>query len=156
MINNINNILVLAPHTDDGELGMGGTIHKLIQAGKHVTYAAFSTAEQSVPEGFPKDILKTEVRNATNRLGIKPENLMIFNYEVRKLNYVRQEILEKLIYIRKQRHYDKPQGYASCSSHRCHYGSQGNSNSHQGPSAGARNTLSQLHACTANCAERKH
>lgn len=106
MINNINNILVLAPHTDDGELGMGGTIHKLIQAGKHVTYAAFSTAEQSVPEGFPKDILKTEVRNATNRLGIKPENLMIFNYEVRKLNYVRQEILEKLIYIRKQRHYD--------------------------------------------------
>jgi N-acetylglucosamine malate deacetylase 1 len=67
-----------------------------------VFYAAFSTAEQSVPEGFPKDILKTEVKKATYKLGIKPENLLIYNYEVRKLNYVRQEILETLIGLRKQ------------------------------------------------------
>ena len=30
-LNSFNNILVLAPHTDDGELGLGGTINKLIQ-----------------------------------------------------------------------------------------------------------------------------
>ncbi|MEG1723985.1 MAG: PIG-L deacetylase family protein [Anaerovoracaceae bacterium] len=106
MINNFNNILVLAPHTDDGELGLGGTIYKLISAGKNVTYVAFSTAEESVPEGFPKDILKTEVRNATAKLGITSENLLIYNYQVRKLNYVRQEILEALIQIRKTKHYD--------------------------------------------------
>lgn len=93
-------ILVLAPHTDDGELGAGGTIAKLLQQGNDVYYAAFSTAEQSVREGFSKDILKTEVKNATKVLGIKEENLIIFNYEVRRLNYHRQEILEDLIKIR--------------------------------------------------------
>ena len=106
MINMFQNILVLAPHTDDGELGAGGTISKLIENSANVFYAAFSTAEQSVPDGFPKDILKTEVKNATKKLGIKDENLMIFNYEVRKLNYVRQEILDELVRIRNTCHFD--------------------------------------------------
>jgi LmbE family N-acetylglucosaminyl deacetylase len=44
--------------------------------------------------------LKTEVRKATRILGIREENLLIYNYEVRKLNYFRQEILEDLIKIR--------------------------------------------------------
>ena len=106
MIENFNNILILAPHTDDGELGLGGTISKLTSCGKKVTYIAFSTAEQSVPEGFPKDILKTEVRHATSVLGIKPENLIIKNYEVRKLNYARQEILEDLIKLKRSNNFD--------------------------------------------------
>ena len=38
---NFNNVLVLAPHTDDGELGLGGTINYLIESGSNVTYAAF-------------------------------------------------------------------------------------------------------------------
>jgi len=105
-LTNYKNVLVLAPHTDDGELGAGGTIAKLVENGAKVTYAAFSTAEQSVPDGFPKDILKTEVKNATRELGILPENLLIFNYQVRKLNYVRQEILESLIEIRKKNPFD--------------------------------------------------
>ena len=29
ILNSYNNILVLAPHTDDGELGLGGTIANL-------------------------------------------------------------------------------------------------------------------------------
>lgn len=106
MTSNYQNILVLAPHTDDGELGLGGTINHFIEQGKNVVYAAFSTAAQSVPDGFPKDILKTEVKRATSKLGIKEENLLIFNYEVRKLNYVRQEILEELIRIRKENRFD--------------------------------------------------
>ncbi|MEO7988838.1 MAG: PIG-L deacetylase family protein [Chryseolinea sp.] len=101
-ITKFRNVLVLAPHTDDGELGAGGTIAKLIESQATVYYAAFSTAEKSVPDGFPKDILKTEVKNATFKLGIDSSNLLIYNYEVRKLNYVRQEILEKLIDLRKQ------------------------------------------------------
>ena len=101
-ITSFRKVLVLAPHTDDGELGAGGTIVKLIDSGADVYYAAFSTAEESVPDGFPKDILKTEVKNATLKLGISPEKLLIYNYQVRKLNYVRQEILEELIRLRKQ------------------------------------------------------
>jgi LmbE family N-acetylglucosaminyl deacetylase len=93
-------ILVLAPHTDDGELGCGGTIAKFIETGSEVYYAAFSTADESVPAHFPKNQLELEVREATNILGIKPENLLVFHYQVRKLNYVRQEILEELIRLR--------------------------------------------------------
>ncbi len=102
----IQNILVLAPHTDDGELGLGGTISKYIEEGKNVYYAAFSTADSSVPEGFPKDILSIEVRNATKKLGIPEENVFVYHYEVRKLSYVRQEILEELVKLRKLCHFD--------------------------------------------------
>lgn len=94
-------VLVLAPHTDDGELGVGGTIARFIEEGKEVYYAAFSTAEESVPEGYEKDILTKEVRNATKVLGIKEENLLIFGHRVRKLNYVRQEILENMVEMRR-------------------------------------------------------
>ena len=100
------NVLVLAPHTDDGELGCGGFIARLLEEGSNVYYAAFSTAQESVPEGFDKDILKTEVRAATKVLGIAPEHLIVFNFQVRKLNYVRQEILEELITLRKKVQFD--------------------------------------------------
>jgi len=100
MINSISKILVLAPHTDDGEFGCGGSVARFIREGKDVYYAAFSTAEESVPDPWPKDILKTEVREATKRLGIGEDKLVIFNYEVRKLSYHRQEILEDLVKIK--------------------------------------------------------
>ena len=95
------NVFVLAPHTDDGELGAGGFINKLIEQGSNVYYFAFSTAEKSVSRGLPKDTLKKEVVKATEKLGIKKENVIIYNYEVRKLNYFRQEILEDLIKFKK-------------------------------------------------------
>ncbi|MFK7951569.1 MAG: PIG-L deacetylase family protein [Ekhidna sp.] len=106
MIDNFKDVLVLAPHTDDGELGAGGTISRLIENGSRVTYLAFSTAKESVPEGLPSDILKTEVKAATKRLGIAPENLIIKDYQVRKLNYSRQEILEDLIELRRNNQFD--------------------------------------------------
>jgi N-acetylglucosamine malate deacetylase 1 len=93
-------ILVLAPHTDDGELGCGGTIAKAIEEGAKVYYIAFSTADESVPKNFPSNQLEIEVREATQILGILPERLIVFKYEVRKLNYARQDILEKLIVLR--------------------------------------------------------
>jgi LmbE family N-acetylglucosaminyl deacetylase len=102
MFDSIKNVLVLAPHTDDGELGVGGTIARLVEQGVKVSYAAFSTAAASVPEGLPRDVLKTEVREATRRLGIPEEQLFIYDYEVRKLNYARQEVLENLIALRAQ------------------------------------------------------
>ena len=106
MIKNFKNVLVLAPHTDDGELGAGGTIAKLIENGSKVTYVAFSTAAESVPDSFPSDILKKEVFKATSALGIRGESLIIFDYQVRRLNYHRQEILEDLIKLRNTNDFD--------------------------------------------------
>jgi LmbE family N-acetylglucosaminyl deacetylase len=100
MIEHFKRVLVLAPHTDDGELGCGGTIARLREAGVQVVYAAFSTARQSLPEGLPDDTLKHEVVEATARLGIPREDLRIFDYEVRKLNYSRQAVLEDMVRIR--------------------------------------------------------
>lgn len=105
-MNKFKKILILAPHTDDGELGAGASINKFIEQGAEVTYVAFSIAEQSVPEGMPKDILKTEVKLATKQLGIEPQNLIIFNYPVRNLNFARQDILEDMIKIRRSKEFD--------------------------------------------------
>jgi LmbE family N-acetylglucosaminyl deacetylase len=92
-------ILVLAPHTDDGEFGCGGSIAKFINEG-HEVYYAFSACQQSVLPEFPSDILITEVKEATSILGIQPENLILFDYDVRTFGYHRQEILEDLIKLK--------------------------------------------------------
>jgi LmbE family N-acetylglucosaminyl deacetylase len=96
------NILVLSPHTDDGELGCGGSIAKFAEEGKHVTYVALSCCEKSVPKEYPKDILRTEVKKATSILGIKEKDLILYDYEVRDFPENRQKILETLIDIRKK------------------------------------------------------
>lgn len=93
-------VLILAPHTDDGELGSGGTIVRLIEEGHDVYYIAFSTCEESVPAGFPSNALESEVKKATAHLGILSQNLFIKKYPVRRFTSFRQEILEDLIVIR--------------------------------------------------------
>jgi LmbE family N-acetylglucosaminyl deacetylase len=97
---NYKKVLVLAPHTDDGELGCGGTISRLIEEGSQIYYMAFSICEESVPEGYPKNALEIEARNATKVLGIPEENLIIKKYPVRKFNQFRQDILEDLVKVR--------------------------------------------------------
>ncbi len=94
-------ILIIAPHTDDGELGCGGAIARFIEEGKEVYYAAFSVAEKSVPEGFPKNELEIEVKRAMKVLGVPADNLLIYRYEVRTFSYHRQEILEDLVRLKK-------------------------------------------------------
>ena len=101
MFNNTKNrVLVLAPHTDDGELGCGGTISKLIEFGSDVFYVVFSTCSRSLPVGLPSDILAKEVIKATQTLGIPSENVILFDYDVRTFGTYRQEILEDLIKLR--------------------------------------------------------
>jgi N-acetylglucosamine malate deacetylase 1 len=102
MIKQFKKALVLAPHTDDGELGCGGTISRLAESGCEVYMAAFSSCRRSVPEGFPADILITEIKAATKVLGIKPENLIIFDYDVRTFNFHRQDILDDILKLKKQ------------------------------------------------------
>ena len=55
-----------------------------------------------MPKEFPSGILKKEVRNATSCLGIPSDNLFVYDYPVRKLNFSRQDILEDLVQLRSQ------------------------------------------------------
>ena len=94
---NFSKILVLSPHTDDGEIGAGGSIARFVEEGKEIHYVAFSSCEVSVPKDFPEDILKKECKKATEILGIPESNLILFDYEVRKFPFHRQEILDEII-----------------------------------------------------------
>ncbi len=100
LLQDIKKALILAPHTDDGEFGCGGTIAKLISEGVEVYYIAFSACEHSVLPKFPSDILITEVKEATQVLGIKRENLYLLKYDVRTFNFNRQGILDDIIKFR--------------------------------------------------------
>lgn len=83
-------VLVLSPHTDDGELGAGGTITRLVEEGTQVKYVAFSTG--SAPD--------REVLAATHILGIRSEHVSILRYPTRLFTDHRQDILDIMIRMR--------------------------------------------------------
>ena len=97
MITAWKRVLVLAPHTDDGEFGCGATLARLVDGGTDVRYVAFSIATRSLPEGFAPDTLAREVREATAELGISEDRLDVHDFEVRTFPEHRQQILELLI-----------------------------------------------------------
>jgi len=96
--------MILAPHTDDGELGCGGTIAKLSEEGKEVFYAAFCLCSKALPTSFPSNTLELECKKATSILSIPSSRLILFNYEVRELPQSRQQILEELLKLNKDVH----------------------------------------------------
>ena len=97
MLEGWRRVLVLAPHTDDGEFGCGGTMARLVETRADVRYVAFSIATKSLPAGFPPDTLAREVREATAELGIPDSSLTVHDFEVRTFPERRQDILELLI-----------------------------------------------------------
>ena len=97
-------VLILAPHTDDGELGCGGTIARFLEEGKDLYYVAFSTCGNSVPEGYPVDRLEKELRLAMKSYKIDDEHLFVLDYPVREFSSHRQEILDDMIKISNKLH----------------------------------------------------
>jgi len=96
------NILVLSPHTDDAELGCGGTISRLIREGHTVSVAVFSLCDDSLPAGFQPGTLRRECTNSLTSLGVLEENIFFYDYLVRVFNYSRQLILDDLIGLKKK------------------------------------------------------
>lgn len=94
-------ILTLAPHTDDVEFGCGATLCKLIRDGSEIFCYAFSAAEESVPEGLPKDINKQHMLDSLSVLGVRSENIAIGNFKVRRFPEFRQKILDEMIVLYK-------------------------------------------------------
>ena len=110
----MDTVLIFAPHTDDGEIGCGGSIAKFVEEGRELYYVAFSVARTSaVQNGFPENILEIEVKKAMQVLGIPEDNLILYDFPVRKFPEVRQNILEEMIKLR--RRLDRRSGIESCS-----------------------------------------
>jgi N-acetylglucosamine malate deacetylase 1 len=82
-------ILVLSPHTDDAELGMGGTIARFVDEGHDVRCVAFSNADRQQ--------LEDEFMEATDRLGILPSKALCHNFPRRNFPTSRQAILQHMI-----------------------------------------------------------
>ena len=94
-------ILILSPHTDDAELGCGGSIVKFLNQGDKIYWIVFSTAEDSLPENLPKNTLREEFINVVQSLNLSSDNYSICNFKVRYLHEHRQQILDKLIEVRR-------------------------------------------------------
>jgi len=96
-------VLILSPHTDDGELAGGGTITRFIEEGKEVHLVVFcGKYEKVIPKKFPRDILKKECLRSTKTLGILPDRVTLLDYELRYFPAFRQEILEDMIDLKQK------------------------------------------------------
>lgn len=93
-------VIVLAPHTDDGELGCGGAIHRFLSEGSQVFYVGFSLCTRSLPPNLPPDTLEKEVKVATKVLGISPQDLILHDFDVRRFKEFRQDILEIMVKLK--------------------------------------------------------
>jgi len=81
------NILLLAPHADDIELGCGATVARFIEEGHNLLWIVF-TDEQP---------LNSEHVKATEVVGFKNESRRALDFTLRHLSSRRQEVLERLV-----------------------------------------------------------
>ena len=97
MIDGWKRVLVLAPHTDDGEFGCGGTMARLVEAGVDVRYVAFSIATRSLPRGLRARHARARGARGDRRARHPEENLTVHDFDVRTFPEHRQDILELLV-----------------------------------------------------------
>jgi len=83
-------VLVLSPHTDDGELGCGGTMARLAEEGARLHYAAFSRGSA----------IDREVLAAVRLLGVHQGGVVMYDYPTRYFHERRQDILQDILNLR--------------------------------------------------------
>lgn len=93
---------MLAPHTDDAELGCGGTVSRFVDSGTDVFVIAFSGCETSLPPTSDSNRLAREFLAAASALGIAETRRKVLGLPVREFTYHRQEVLDELITLRKE------------------------------------------------------
>lgn len=93
------NILVLAAHTDDAEIGCGGFVSRALEEGHEVFVAAFSPCIESIPEDFTLDSTEREFERSMEYLSVTGS--ILFDYKVRNFPESRQSILDDIIALGK-------------------------------------------------------
>lgn len=96
MLNNFKKVLAISPHADDGELGCGGTISRLIEEKKELFHLVFSVAERV---GNKDEVRKSELIKSAQTLGIKKKNLIFYNYPLRYFSDYSHKIRDVLYKI---------------------------------------------------------
>ena len=93
--------LFLGPHTDDVELGCGGTLSKFLDEGSIVHVVAFSPCKESLGD-LPQDTLANEFNEAMQSLDRDNLTYELCDYPVRNFEYLRQDICDFMIELRKK------------------------------------------------------
>ncbi len=110
-------LLLIAPHPDDPEMGMGGTVAALTSAGKKVVYVICTNGDKgtSDPEMTPERLVKIreqEQRNAAEILGVK--EVVFLGYPDQGLEDT-AEFRKKLVRLIRQY---RPETVATCDPYR--------------------------------------
>lgn len=92
-------ILIISPHTDDAELGMGATINKLVE-NNDIYSVAFSSAPNTTKEGVINDKLMKEHFSSLNILGVNIDNIFLHEFQTREFRNNTSRILDLLIFYR--------------------------------------------------------
>lgn len=81
------NILLLAPHADDVELGCGATVARFVEEGHKLLWVVFTNEKT----------LNAEHVKATEEIGLKDGSRLALDFTLRRLSDRRQEALDCLI-----------------------------------------------------------
>lgn len=96
------NILALSPHTDDVEIGCGATLFRLKKEGANIFVLNFALSKNEESDNTAPNV-DNEFRESMALLGAEYKML---NYECRKLQDKRQEILDYLIKLSREYEFD--------------------------------------------------
>jgi N-acetylglucosamine malate deacetylase 1 len=116
----LRKVLVLSPHTDDAEFGMGGTIARLLSEGVEVHVVAFCNAKDSLPQGWHPETLIDEMKASMATMAVPEQNIHFLDYPVRQFPRYRQEILDDLIKLKRAIEPDAVFVHASTDVHQDH------------------------------------
>lgn len=87
-------ILVLSPHTDDAELGCGGSLSKWKSDGCEIHISCFSSCPESLLPGWDANSTTEEFKSVMHASGF---SYTLHNFAVRHFNQTRQLILDAII-----------------------------------------------------------
>lgn len=81
------NILLLAPHADDVELGCGATVARFVEEGHNLLWVVFTDEQE----------LNCEHMEAIKEIGVKNGSHLALDFTLRQLPDQRQEVLDRLV-----------------------------------------------------------
>ena len=91
-------VLFLAPHGDEAHIAASGTMVRLQkESDADVFVMAFSSADKSLPKGFPPGSVYEELRRASAETNVPKDHLDLRAFETRMFPEKRQEILQALV-----------------------------------------------------------